>query len=442
MRHHSKILEDCLNEINAGEIEVVCNETKRIQRILASRSKPSKGTKQKNKNAGTDWISDARRHVTTCEIRRAKRCIEENEQGIETTSNETFNKLAAMFTPRKNQHISLPPPEPCATQYAHETHCKSGKARWKCKQVEEYRTWMPKLTQKFYLARPAYLFQRQCARRSQKYATLWPQKRLLRILAAPMQAVRIIAHSRTVGGIRPIEIGDIMRREITKTLAKVIKDDVKIATGAIQCAGLPGACESAIKATELAYQGRKSILILDAKSTFNCLSRSETLFSTCRSLPHTYQLFRNFYNSRSNTFYNGKSIKIQEGTIPGCGLCNIFYGVGIKTVAETMRGYEIAQIWVCDELSAGGRPGNLKEWFQKLKDRITEYGQITNPGCCHMVSKGPNVPRIFKEEIQRGKLRVSEGPRYPGARIGTDAFKRRFFKENVTEHIKKLKRRS
>ena len=59
-------------------------------------------------------------------------------------------------------------------------------------------------------------------------------------ITATMRAVRIIALSKTDGGIRPIGIGETMRRAITKMLTKAIQDDVKIATGSIQCAGLPG----------------------------------------------------------------------------------------------------------------------------------------------------------------------------------------------------------
>ena len=127
-------------------------------------------------------------------------------------------------------------------------------------------------------------------------------------------------------------------------LDKAIKDDVKIATGSIHCAGLPVAYKAVIKATEEAYQGGKTILILDAKSAFNNLSRSETLFSASRIIPDAYQLFRNFYNAQTNAFYNGNAIKIQEGAIQGCGLSNSFYDLGIKSLNESMRDNEIAQI--------------------------------------------------------------------------------------------------
>ena len=138
-------------------------------------------------------------------------------------------------------------------------------------------------------------------------------------ITAPMRPVRIIALSKTDGGIRPIGIGEIMRRAITKTLAKVIKDDVKIVTGSIQCSGVPNVCEAVIKASKSAYRNRKTIQILDTRSTFNNLSRSKTLVSANAILPDAYQLFRNFYSSNTIAFYNRKAIGIKECTFKAVG---------------------------------------------------------------------------------------------------------------------------
>ena len=259
-------------------------------------------------------------------------------------------------------------------------------------------------------------------------------------ITAPMRAVRIIAISKTDGGIRPIGIGEVIRRAITRTLAKVIKEDVKIATGSVQCSGLPGACEAAIKATETAYQNGKTILIMDAQSAFNNLSRSKTLLSASAHVPDAYQLFRNFYSAQTTAFYDGKPININEGIIQGCGLSSSFYDVGIKPLADTMRDERVAQIWVCDDLSASGSPEELKKWYKKLKEKGDEYGYLPKPGKCHVVSKDPNVPRIFKEEVENGELKISEGARYLGAPIGTEDFKKIFLKEKIEAHLKKIQK--
>lgn len=65
-------------------------------------------------------------------------------------------------------------------------------------------------------------------------------------------------------------------------------------------------------------------------------------------------------------------------------------------------------------------------------------GSFSKPGKCHIISKDPSVPVIFKEEIQRGELCICEGTRYLGAPIGTGEFKNCYLKEKVRELIKKL----
>ena len=39
----------------------------------------------------------------------------------------------------------------------------------------------------------------------------------------------------------------------------------------------------------------------------------------------------------------------------------------LNIVGLYIREMQVAQIWVCDDLSASGGPEKLKEWFQKLK---------------------------------------------------------------------------
>ena len=48
-------------------------------------------------------------------------------------------------------------------------------------------------------------------------------------------------------GLRPVGIGEVLRRVMGKTVMSVVKQDVQETTGSIQvCAGQPGGCETAI----------------------------------------------------------------------------------------------------------------------------------------------------------------------------------------------------
>ena len=50
-------------------------------------------------------------------------------------------------------------------------------------------------------------------------------------------------------GVRPIGIGEVLRRRIGKSVLSVVKQDVLEAAGNLQlCAGQPGGCEAAVHA--------------------------------------------------------------------------------------------------------------------------------------------------------------------------------------------------
>ena len=206
MRHHTKKLEERLNKIDAGEMEDVCNETKRIQRALLARSKPSKGTNQKKKNTGGNWITEARRHVTTGEIRRAKRCIEEDQQSMEPISNDTFNKLAAMFPPRKKPDILLPPPDPNATKYAHINAQQVRESIMELQGSGGISHIDAKAYRKVLSSKACIPESKSMCEAISKICNSLATKEISPEITAPMRAVRIIALSKTDGGIRPIGV--------------------------------------------------------------------------------------------------------------------------------------------------------------------------------------------------------------------------------------------
>ena len=65
---------------------------------------------------------------------------------------------------------------------------------------------------------------------------------------------RMTKRSKMAYGIMPLEIGEIIRRPVWNTLAKVIKENVMMARVSAKFSGLTGACEAATKATYTVYQ--------------------------------------------------------------------------------------------------------------------------------------------------------------------------------------------
>ena len=81
-------------------------------------------------------------------------------------------------------------------------------------------------------------------------------------------------------GVRPIWIGEILRRLVGKVLASVFKLDFKEAAGPIQvCVGHEAGAEAAIHAMRQIWDegNTEEILLIDARNAFNSLNRKVAL---------------------------------------------------------------------------------------------------------------------------------------------------------------------
>ena len=228
---------------------------------------------------------------------------------------------------------------------------------------------------------------------------------------------------------RPVGISEVVRRIIAKIVAWEVKLEVKGATGSRQCAGLPSACEAALKGMDELYQQGKTVIVLDAEGAYNGLNRRNALRAVAKELPDAYQLILSFYDNPIRAFYAGKELTIEEGTIQGCALSSAVYDLGIQPLAKEMEEEGIVQVWVCDDLAAAGEPEALRNWFRKLRDKGLEYGYHINKRKSYAIAKETRNLKIFEKE----GVQIAEGARYLGAALGTERFKDEHMKGRLDE---------
>lgn len=99
-------------------------------------------------------------------------------------------------------------------------------------------------------------------------------------------ACRLIALDKCPG-VRPIGIGEISRRVISRAIARVLSDDIQAAAGPLQlCAGHQSGCEAAVHAMRTLFNDpeTEAIIMVDATNAFNSLSRQNAL----RNIHHLY----------------------------------------------------------------------------------------------------------------------------------------------------------
>ena len=131
-------------------------------------------------------------------------------------------------------------------------------------------------------------------------------------------------------GIRPIGVGETVRRIINKAISSVIKDDVQEVAGALQlCAGQESGCEATIHAMREVFNSAdtEAIILVDASNAFNSLNREVALRNVKNVCPSLATILINTYRSKSELFINGETILSREGTTQGDPLAMAMYAI-------------------------------------------------------------------------------------------------------------------
>ena len=89
-------------------------------------------------------------------------------------------------------------------------------------------------------------------------------------------------------GVRPIGVGEVPRRIISKAILRVIGNDVVDAAGPFQlCAGQVGGCEAAVHAMRSVFQtpNNEAVLLVNANNAFNSLNLEQPSITSTLFMP-------------------------------------------------------------------------------------------------------------------------------------------------------------
>ena len=148
----------------------------------------------------------------------------------------------------------------------------------------------------------------------------------------PYLACRLIPLDKNPG-VRPIGIGEVLRRIVGKAVISIIKPEILQSAGSLQlCAGLPSGCEAAVHALSDIYSrdSTDAILLVDASNAFNALNRKALLHNIRYVCPPMATYIRNCYTTSSRLFITGGcEISSSEDTTQGDPFEMPAYAVGI-----------------------------------------------------------------------------------------------------------------
>ena len=250
-------------------------------------------------------------------------------------------------------------------------------------------------------------------------------------------ACRLVPLSKNPG-VRPIGIGEVLRRIIGKAVMRVVSMDVLQAVGPIQlCAGHLAGCEAAVHAMKSIFEEdeTEAILLVDAANAFNNLNRSVALRNIHSMCPPLAKILTNCYRNSSMMFVQGETLLSCEGTTQGDPLAMAMFALASVPLIKKIETEGAQQAWFADDASAGGRLKALKLWWDRLLTLGPMYGYFPNALKTSLV-----VKKEFAEEaaavFQHTNVEINTiGKRYLGGAIGDDLFVEEFIKAKVAEWV-------
>ena len=259
----------------------------------------------------------------------------------------------------------------------------------------------------------------------------------------PLTACRLIALDKCPG-VRPIGIGEVSRRIISKAVLSTIQHDIRDVIGSRQlCVGQKSVCEAAVHAVNDLYRDRSTegILLVDASNAFNSLNRNATLANAMRICPALGTILVNTYRSDPRLYIDGETILSSEGTTQGDPIAMAMYAVGTLPLIQQLEiSSQAIQVWYADDSAAGGKIECLRQWWDKLQELGQAYGYYTNSSKTWLVVK----EEFYEEAVicfEDTDIQITtEGRRYLGSTVGTNAFTQDYVRTKVAEWESELEK--
>ena len=242
-----------------------------------------------------------------------------------------------------------------------------------------------------------------------------------------LMANRLVALDKRPG-VRPIGIGECLRRIVGKCLAIATGMDVTEICGSDQlCTGLNAGIEGAIHAMDDIYKKESvnswGVLLMDAANAFNCINR-KTAFWTARSKwPRCARFLFNTYRGQSPLVLQGTDqlLYSKEGVTQDDPLSRQLYATVVLPLITSLKetNKNVIQNWYADDASAVGGLDNLCKWFDNLLNKGPEFGYYPEPQKSYLIVAREYVSQA-REVFKEYGVKIVTGQRFLGGYLGDE----------------------
>ena len=255
----------------------------------------------------------------------------------------------------------------------------------------------------------------------------------------PLMASRLVPLNKNPG-LRPIGVGEVLRRIMGKVVMSVFSKDVADASSSSQMCGRKSGSEAAIHAMRkmFANENTDAVILVDAANAFNNLNRKVLLHNIKYVCPEISTYVTNCYSSSARLFViGGLELKSQEGTTQGDPLGMAIYALGITPMMNIMLmaigNKHNKMVGFADDITAAGDIASLKLWWDHLLEIGPAYGYFPQPTKSWLIVKDTKLAEAT-DVFADTRIQITiDGERHLGAVIGTEENKRQYINQKISK---------
>ena len=240
-------------------------------------------------------------------------------------------------------------------------------------------------------------------------------------------------------GLRPIGVGEVLRRIIGKVVMQVLRKDVQEAAGSLQvCDGQSGGCEAAVHAMRNVFEDDDSdaVLLIDAANAFNSINRCTMLENISRLCPIAYVYAYNCYTLHARLFIvGGRELRSKEGTMQGDPVSMALYGLGLIPLLSKIKRDDLSKniqhVAYADDLTGGGCIRALRKWFDNIVLYGPSFGYDAEPSKSWLVVKESDYDEAVEVFKDTDVNITKRGKKHLGAVVGQIEYRKEFLADLV-----------
>ena len=255
-------------------------------------------------------------------------------------------------------------------------------------------------------------------------------------------ACRLIALDKKPG-IRPIGIGETLRRILGKVVCSMTRFDLSDSCNISQlCGGVRCGIEAAVHTVSDLFKEHEEdgwgVLMIDASNAFNRINRQAALWNSRVLWPSCSLFLFNTYRGWAPLIVKDSKefLYSKEGVTQGDPLSMFVYAVAtIPLIDSVGRPADGRDVWYADDASACSSLNGLKNWFSTLLQVCPSFGYYPEARKCVLVVNQDHFSEACEMFSSLG-VKVETSHRLLGGVVGDHTGTVKYIEECVDEWTK------